>query len=195
VAATGFLSFFGSLGIMAYSTIFAQEVMKVSPTVSGSMLAPYTILVAFMGIPAGFLLAKTQKYKWMYNIAYAVLTLALLVMWRFTADTPIWLYVVVTIFAGFGLGVVPTLNTLVVQYAVPKRLLGISVGALFFFQMVGIAVAPSIMGLFQNNAPDFVSGLKAVFLVSAIATGLAFLLILGIPAINIEEEVLETSRG
>ena len=90
--------------------------------------------------------------------------------------------------AGFGLGGIPTLNTLVVQFAVPKRLLGMSVGAMFFFQMIGIAVAPSILGLFQNRAVDLVSGLKIVFLVSAIATGLAFLIILTIPFVSMDEE-------
>lgn len=189
VAASGFLSCFSSLAITAYSTIFAQDVMGVSSTVSGSMLTPYTVLVALMGIPTGFLLAKNKKYKWMYVISYASLTLAMFIMWRFNAETPIGLYVLTTIIAGIGLGVIPTLNPLVVQFAVPKRLLGVSVGAMFFFQMTGIAVAPSILGLFQNSAGDFSGGLSVVFLGSAIATALALVLVLTIPAISIDEEV------
>jgi hypothetical protein len=31
-----------------------QNVMGISPTISGSMQTPYTMIVAFMGIPAGF---------------------------------------------------------------------------------------------------------------------------------------------
>lgn len=65
-AFSGFMSFFGLLGVMIYSPIFAQEVMKISPAVSGSMLTPFSMLFAFMGVPAGFLLAKTKKYKWIY---------------------------------------------------------------------------------------------------------------------------------
>jgi hypothetical protein len=53
-AGASLLSFFGLLGIVAYSPIFVQEVMGVSPTVSGSMQTPFTMIVAFMGIPAGF---------------------------------------------------------------------------------------------------------------------------------------------
>ena len=108
------------------------------------------------------------------------------------ASTPIWLYTVVTSIAGFGLGVVPTLNTLVVQFAVPKRLLGVSVGAMFFFQMVGIASAPSILGLAQNSAGDLEGELKLVFLVYGIATAIALVLILTIPVISIDEEVPDT---
>ncbi len=181
VAAAGFLLFFGSLGIGAYSPIFAQNVMRVSPTASGSMLTPHSIIVAFMGILAGFLLARTRKYKWMYITGYIIMTLALFTMWRFTANTPVWLYILVTSVAGFGLGALPTLNTLVAQLAAPKRLLGVAVGALFFFQMVGIAVAPAILGLAQNSAPDLESGLKRVFFVSAAAMVVSLLIIATLP--------------
>jgi MFS family permease len=187
-AGAGFLSFFGTLGIVAYSPIFAQDVMKVRPSVSGSMLTPYTVIVAFMGIVAGFLLARTKKYKWMYNISYAVVTAAMFAMWRFTSDTPIGLYVIVTSVAGFGLGAIGTMNTLVAQFAVPKPLLGVAVGAIFFFQMVGIAVAPAILGLAQNSAPDLVSGLKMVFLVGAVTMAISLLLIVTIPEISMDTE-------
>jgi TolB protein len=188
-ASAGMLSFFGMLGIMAYSPIFVQDVMRVSPAISGSMLTPYTMLVAFMGIPAGFLIAKTKRYKWMYLIGYPIVTLALFAMWRFTADTPIWLYILVTGVAGFGLGVIPTVNTLVAQFAVPRRLLGVAVGAIFFFQMAGIAVAPAILGLAQNSAPDLESGLKLVFLMGAVAMTTSLLLITTIPEISVDDEV------
>ena len=187
-AGAGFLSVFGFLGIVAYSPIFVQEVMGVSPTISGSMLTPYTVIVAFMGIPAGLLLAKTGRYKWMYNLGYAIVTLCLFAMWRFTADTPIWVYVLVTSVAGFGLGTIPTVNTLVAQFAVPKRLLGVAVSAIFFFQMVGISVAPAILGMAQNLAPDLESSLKVVFLVGAVAMLLATLLILTIPEVSMDGE-------
>ena len=188
-AGTGMLSFFGMLGIMAYSPIFVQQVMQISPAVSGSMLTPYTVLVAFMGIPVGFMTAKTKKYKWLYLIGYPIVTLALFAMWRFTASTPIWLYVLVTSVAAFGLGVIPTVNTLVAQFSVPRRLLGVAVGAIFFFQMIGIAVAPAILGLAQSTAPDLESGLKLVFLMGAVAMTISTLLITTIPQISVDDEV------
>jgi MFS family permease len=190
-AAAALLSFFGTVGILAYSPIFAQYVMGVSPTISGSMLTPYTVIVAFMGIPAGFLLARTGKCKWMYNLGYAIVTMAMIAMWRFTADTPIWLFILITSIVGLGLGVIPTVTTLVAQYAVPKRLLGAAVGAVFFFQMVGIVVAPAILGLAQNSTPDLESGLKLVFLVGAVAMLIALLLIITIPEISMDEEMLD----
>ncbi len=187
-ASAGLLSFFGIVGIVAYSPIFVQGVMQVSPAVSGSMLTPYTVLSAFMGIPAGFLIAKTKRYKWLYLISYPIVTLSLFAMWRFTASTPIWLYVLVTGVAGFGLGIIPTVNTLVAQFAVPRRLLGVAVGAVFFFQMVGIAVAPAILGLAQSSAPNLENGLQLVFLMGAVAMTISLLLIATIPEISVDDE-------
>lgn len=193
-AVAGLLSFFGTVAIMGYSPIFVQNVMAVSPTISGSMLTPFSTLVAFIGVPIGFLLARTKKYRWMYNLGYAVVTLALLAMWRFTASTPIWMYILVTGIAGLGLGMLPTINAIVAQFAVRKELLGVAVGAIFFFQMIGIAVSPAILGFAQRSAPDLEGGLKLVFLVSAIALAIALLLILTIPEISLDAEAIEKSE-
>jgi MFS family permease len=193
-AGAGFLSIFGMLGIVAYSPIFVQDVMSVSPTVSGSMLTPYTTLVAFLGIPVGFFLARTKKYKGIYTVGFAVVTLAMFAMWGLAADSPTWMYVLVTSLAGLGLGVIPTISTLVAQFAVPKRLLGVAVGAIFFFQMLGIAVAPAILGLVLNNAPNLESGLKLVFLVGALTMLVGLLMILTIPEISMEAEASEENK-
>ncbi|PWH12336.1 MAG: hypothetical protein DDG60_13705 [Anaerolineae bacterium] len=193
-AGTGLLSFFGTVSILAYSPIFVQEVMRVSPTMSGSMLTPYTVLAALIGIPAGLLLSKTGKYKGMYLLGYGLGTLALFMLWRLTAESPAWLYVLATSLAGLGLGGLLTLNTLVAQFAVPKRLLGSAVGAVFFFQMVGIAVAPSLLGLLQRSAPTLESGLKLVFLAGALALLLGLLIIATIPQISMEGEAAEAGE-
>jgi MFS family permease len=77
----------------------------------------------------------------------------------FNATTPVYAAVVVTIINGVGMGAIPTLNTLVVQYAVPKRLLGAAMGALFFCVMIGQALAPAILGSAMNT--KYNSTLKA----------------------------------
>jgi MFS family permease len=183
-----FLSIFGFLGILAYSPIFVQEVMEISPTISGTMLTPFTVIVAFMGIPAGILVSRTGNYKWLYNLGYAIVTLCMFAMWQFSADTAIWVFVLVTLLAGFGLGAIPTINTIVAQFAVPKRLIGVAVGGMFFFQMVGLSVAPPTFSIDQNTAPDLESGLQLVFLVGAEAMVLSLLLIITIPEVSMDTE-------
>jgi len=188
-AGSGFMSFFGLLGVMIYGPVFAQEVMGVSPAVSGSMLTPFSMLFAFMGVPAGFMLAKTKKYKWIYISGYAILTVAMFIMWSFTAATPPWFFVLVTAIAGFGLGAMPTVNTLVAQFAVPKRLLGVAIGAIFFVVMMGMAISPAILGLAQNTAADLEAGLKLVFLVGAIGMIGSLVMVITIPEVSMDAEV------
>jgi hypothetical protein len=78
----------------------------------------------------------------------------------------------------------------VVQFAVPKELLDVAVSAIFFFQMIGIAVSPAILGFAQSSVPDLEGGLKLFFLVGAIAV----LLILTIPEISLDAETVEKSE-
>jgi len=68
----------------------------------------------------------------------------------FTAKTHIGWAIAAATLAGLGLGAIPTVNTLVVQYAVPKRLMGASMGAIFFSISMGMAISPAVLGSVQN---------------------------------------------
>jgi MFS family permease len=149
-ALAGLMSFFGLMGIMMYYPLFLQGVQGVSATLSGQIITPLIVLMAFTGVPTGFLLARTKRYKWMYVSGYGILTVIMFGMVTFDAATPLWLGILVTAVGGLGLGAIPTLNTLVAQFAVPKRLLGVAVGAMFFFVIMGRAVSPAILGSAMN---------------------------------------------
>jgi hypothetical protein len=70
----------------------------------------------------------------------------------FDAETPIYVGFLAAALSGLGLGAIPTINTLVVQYAVPKRLLGVAMGAIFFNLQMGTAIAPAVLGSVNNMA-------------------------------------------
>jgi len=150
VAISGMLSFIGLTAIMMYYPIFLQGVKGISVMRSGQILTPFTVLMAFMGLPAGFILAKTKRYKWMYISGYGLLTAAIFGIVFFDSETPIPVALLAATLAGLGLGTIPIINTLVVQWAVPKRLLGASMGALFFSITMGTAIAPAILGSVMN---------------------------------------------
>lgn len=186
-AMAGFFSLFGFMGILFYGPVFAQNVMGVSPSISGTLITPFTIAMSLMGIPAGFLLGSTKKYKWMYNIGYVLLTASMFLFWTFTKDTPPWLFAVVAGAAGISLGTIPTVNTLVAQFAVPKELLGVAVGAIYFFVLMGMAVGPQFLGLAQAAGADLEAGLKNVYLVGSIMMAASTLLIFTIPGDAMEK--------
>jgi MFS family permease len=150
VAISAFLSFFGQVGMMMYFPLFLQGVQGISATISGMIITPYSFLMAFIGVPVGFLLAKSKRYKWMYVVGFAILTVDMFGLIFFTAQTPIFFGVAATIVAGLGLGAIPTVNTVVVQSAVPRKLLGVAMGATFFCLMMGVAISPAILGGAMN---------------------------------------------
>jgi MFS family permease len=145
------VSLFGITAITAYFPPFLQGVKGLSATLSGEIMTPFTILVSLMGIPTGLLVAKTKRYKWMFTWSYGTLAIVMIGTVAFNSTTPVgWAFVVSTV-AGFGLGAIPTINALVVQYAVPKRLLGTATGGLYFFFMMGRAIAPAILDSRMNT--------------------------------------------
>jgi MFS family permease len=158
-AVAAFASYFGVLGIQMYYPLFLQGVQGTSATLSGQIITPFSMLMAFIGVPTGFLLAWTKRCKWMYIIGYGILTVTSFGMVAFHAGTPLWLGILVTALAGLGIGAIPTMNTLVAQFAVPKRLLGVSVGAMFFFVFLGGAIAPAVLGSAMNA--EYAKKLKA----------------------------------
>jgi MFS family permease len=150
VAIATLLSFFGQIGILMYYPMFLQGVQGISAMRSGQIITPYSVLMAFVGVPAGFLLARTKRYKWMYIVSFGILTGVMFGVTFFTANTPVEWGVVAATLAGLGLGAIPTVNTMVVQNAVPKRLLGVVMGAIFFSISMGMALAPAILGSAMN---------------------------------------------
>ena len=143
-------SYFALLGVVMYFPLFLQGIQGTTATLSGQIVTPFSALMAFVGVPTGILLSRTKRYKSLYIIGYAILTVATFAMVAFTARTPFWLEVLVISLAGLGLGAIPTMNTLVAQFALPKRLLGVAVGAMFFFVFMGGAIAPAILGSAMN---------------------------------------------
>jgi MFS family permease len=146
----GFLSFFGMTGMTLYFPLFLQGIQGISATKSGLIITPFSVLMAFIGVPTGFLLARTKRYKWMLIVGYALITAVPIGMIFFGQNTPVFWGVLAATLGGLGLGTIPTINTLVIQAAVPRKLMGVAMGALFFSISLGMAVAPAIQGSAMN---------------------------------------------
>jgi MFS family permease len=153
------LSAIGMIGIGIYFPLMLQGVQGISATLTGKIITPGGILMSFLGVPIGFVLARTKRYKWIYVLGYGLAMVAAILLIFFKAATPVYAALIVNIISGLGIGAMPTINTLVVQYAVPKRLLGVATSALFFFVMMGQSIAPAILGSAMNT--EYNSMLKA----------------------------------
>lgn len=152
VAIATLLSFLGQIGMTLYFPMFLQGVQDFSGVKSGQIVTPFSVLMAFVGVPAGIILGRTKRYKWIYIMSFAILTATMFGVVFFTEKTPASVGFAAAAIAGFGLGAIPTVNTMVVQNAVPKRLLGVVMGATFFCISMGGALSPAILGSAMNAA-------------------------------------------
>ncbi|MBP1622054.1 MAG: putative drug transport protein [Acidobacteria bacterium] len=151
VAAATLLSCLGQIGMMMYFPMFLQGVKSISAARSGMIFTPFSLMMAFMGIPVGFLIARTKRYKLLYVIGFFVLTVQMFGNLLFTAEIPVVWCVIAATVGGLGLGTIPTVNTVIIQNAIPKRLLGAAMGAFFFCMLLGIAISPAILGSAMNT--------------------------------------------
>lgn len=149
-AAAAFFSSFGLLGVAVYYLLFLQGVQGTSATLSGQIITPFSVLMAFIGVPTGYLLAWKKRFRALYIAGYGTLAVVMISLIFFHARTPLWLGVLVTAVAGLGIGAIPTMNTLLAQFAFPKKMLGVAVAAMFFVVFLSQAVSPAVMGSAMN---------------------------------------------
>ncbi len=150
VLVTCALATFGQTAIMVYYPLFLQGVQGISATRSGEILTPYGVLMSFCGVPTGFLIARTKRFKKLIIASYALLTVVIGGMVFFNHQTPIAWGIAVATLTGLGFGALPTITTLVAQCAVPKRILGAAMGVYFFNQLLSLTISAAVLGSILN---------------------------------------------
>ncbi len=95
--------------------------------------------------------------------SYVAMVIALFWMSRFTGATTPFIIIAATMVFGLGFGALPTINTLVVQSAVPLKMIGQVTGGFYFFIMMGVSVSPAVLGSVMNTryASDLQANLPA----------------------------------
>jgi MFS family permease len=151
ISIAGFLSFFGMMSIGTFFQTFMQAIQNRLVTESAYIgQVPVSILMAFIGIPVGFLVARTKRYKIMLITGYGLAAIAMLAL-IFINNNTFWLWeALLACMAGLGLGAIPTINTLLIPAAVPRKLMGSAMAVLFFSISIGMAIAVSIQGSAMN---------------------------------------------
>jgi MFS family permease len=150
VLASGALSCFGQTAIMVYYPLFLQGVQGMSAMRSGQILTPFGALMALVGIPTGFLLARTKRCKRLFVMSYALLTVVMSGTIFFNTETSIVWGIVIAALGGLDFGAIPTISTLAAQCVVPKRMIGTAMGALFFNLSLSMTIAPAVLGSVMN---------------------------------------------
>lgn len=132
------------------NTYFIQTFTVARPRMAADLngMALYAWSISIPSLAAAFVTLLFAR--WMYIFSYGLLTAVLAGIVFFSPETPLSMELPAATLAGLSLGAIPTVNTLVVQYVVPKRLLGVSLGAILFSITMGMAIAPAVLGSVMN---------------------------------------------
>jgi EmrB/QacA subfamily drug resistance transporter len=141
-----FFASFAFFGAIIFLPRWFQIVQGFSPTNSGLAALPLMVGLIASSIGSGLIVARTGRYKWLTVGAIAIMGIATALMTQLRADTPVgivWLWMFI---AGIGVGPTFAVFTLIVQNAVPFRMLGVATSNLTFFRQIGGTVALAIVG-------------------------------------------------
>ncbi|MGA9775016.1 MAG: MDR family MFS transporter [Candidatus Dormiibacterota bacterium] len=146
-AAMFLLSFAFFIGVI-FLPRYYQAVRGISATASGYMLWP--LLLGLMGtsILAGLIISRTGRYKWLLVGAMILAGFGMLLMTQMSATTSDWTLWAWMLVMGVGIGPSMSAYTLVVQNAVPQRLMGVATSNLTFFRQIGGSIGLAVAGTY-----------------------------------------------
>ena len=113
---------------------------------------PFLFGLIASSIASGQIVSRTGHYKWLLVGSMALVAVGLTLFTNLRTETPtlnLWLWMIVT---GIGVGPMMAVFTLIVQNAVPFRLLGTATSDLTLFRQIGTSVGLTVaFTVFENN--------------------------------------------
>jgi EmrB/QacA subfamily drug resistance transporter len=144
--ATMFLSGVGMFAAVLFMPLFLQVVTGVSPTQSGSLLTPLTMMMVVGSLTSGQLASRVGHYKVLALVGLALATVGMFALSRMDVDTAQGAAVVNMMLVGLGMGLLTPIYLLVVQNAVPAPMLGAATASCQFFRTIGATIGAAVSG-------------------------------------------------
>lgn len=151
-AAVTFLTAMGMFGGIVYLPLFVQGVIGSSATNSGLVIMPMMLSLAITAAIMGQVLARWGRYRIIAVVGLAVMAGGMFLMSGMDATSTNAIATRNMIVVGIGLGATMPIFILVVQNALPYRMLGVSTAAIQFFRSVGGTMGVAIMGSLVNSS-------------------------------------------
>jgi MFS family permease len=144
----GFIMNFGMMGAMIYITFFVQGVIGISPTYSGYVTMPMSIVMVIASTLTGRWMAKTGKYKRYALIGVPIMIIGMTLM---VFMNNVLLAVMAMVIFGFGLGLGMPVFSLATQNAVSHKELGAVTASSQLFRNLGGTIGVAVMGSVMSN--------------------------------------------
>lgn len=139
------------LPLVIYLPLYLQGVLGESATNSGVVITPMTISLTVGATFSGIVVAKLARYQGVTIFGVILLISGVFLMTRMTATTGPLEAAGYMIISGVGLGMFFSVQTLAVQNAIPRKLMGVGTGAVTYLRALGQTLGVAIVGTVVNN--------------------------------------------
>jgi len=167
----------GMFGVFFFISLYVQNILGYSPTRSGAIFLPMTILIILIAPIAGKLSDRIGG-RWLMGSGMTLLGISLLFYQRLGLHSTFWTLLPSLVLGGIGMALTMSPMTSVAMGSVPVDKAGVGSGVLNSFRQMGgslgIALMGAILASYLHAAPgtllakqQYVDGLHAALLVSA----------------------------
>ena len=167
----GLVNGFALLGSMTYLPLLLQTVKGMSPTECGLRTIPVMGGTLVTSTLAGQIASRTGRYKIFPIVGMAMVTMALFLISRMTAETTSLTIVGLMLLLGLGLGFFTQMLIIAVQNAVEYHDLGVATSSATLFRLVGGSLGTTLLGAVLASrllgTKSLLGPLSTVFLVAA----------------------------
>jgi EmrB/QacA subfamily drug resistance transporter len=168
----------GMFGVFFFISLYVQNVLGYSPTKAGAVFLPMTILIILVAPIAGKLSDRVGS-RWLMGAGMSILGVSLLLYQRIGVHSSFVSLLPQLVLGGIGMALTMSPMTSAAMGAVPVEKAGVGSGVLNSFRQMGGSLGIALMGAILLSyehptsskavaAQQFVNGLHAALLVSAV---------------------------
>jgi EmrB/QacA subfamily drug resistance transporter len=134
----------GIMGAFAAFPFYAQNVIGLTPIVSGYLTLPLMIGAVLSSVVSGRLMTKVP-YRYIFAVSLLMPAVGFYLMTGINIHTKLIAIIGYLVVLGLGFGVMFN-NNLIIQESVPKEQSGVALSSVTLFQSIGMTVGLSIFG-------------------------------------------------
>ncbi len=146
-----FLTGIAMFGAISFMPLFVQGALGASATNSGLVTMPMMLGLVLASTASGQVVSRLGRYRLLVLTGVAIMAAGMFLLSRMDAGTSIGTATVNMVVMGVGLGMSMPVLGLVVQNALPYRLLGVASASTQFFRQVGGLMGVAVFGTLMNT--------------------------------------------
>jgi EmrB/QacA subfamily drug resistance transporter len=198
-SAIGLIIGFALLGSVTYLPLFLQIVKGMSPTESGLRMIPLMGGTLFTSILSGQIVSRTGRYKLFPIIGTTMVTIALFLISRMTAETTNLTIAWLMLMLGFGLGFVMQILIIAVQNAVEYHDLGVATSNAILFRFIGGSLGTALLGAVLATqleaTKSLIASLDTVFMLASVIAFFGLVLSFLLPERRLRETIAAATEA